>query len=142
MEMPTGYDLLEHSHEFRMHMLKRFAAGLIDMLIVFISITVIILIINLQPRELLTGIFSGFGWFFYSAVSEARTGSSVGKRIVGFIVVSLDGPMTLSKGIVRNIPKMFWYIFLPIDIFVGLSQIHDPRQRWVENVSKTAVIKK
>jgi len=140
--MPTGYDLLEHSHGFRMHVLRRFAAGLIDISIVFIPITAIIFMINLQPRELLVGVLSGFGWFFYSAVSEARIGSSVGKKIMGLIVVSLDGPMTFSKGILRNVPKMFWYLFLPIDIVVGLAINKDPRQRWVDKIAMTSIIKK
>jgi uncharacterized RDD family membrane protein YckC len=141
MEMPTGYDLLEHSHEFRMHMLKRLAAGLIDAAAVFIPVTVVIFLAGLEPREVLTGTLTGFGWFFYSVISEARTGSSLGKRMMGLTVASKDGPMTLSKAVIRNVPKMFWFIFLPVDVLVGLSRDQDPRQRWVDSVSSTTVIK-
>ncbi|MHC1679729.1 MAG: RDD family protein [Methanomassiliicoccales archaeon] len=142
MEMPTGYDLLEHSHEFRMHMLRRLAAGLIDAAVVFIPVIAVIYLLNLEPKEMLVGVLSGFGWFIYSAISETRTGSSIGKRVLGLVVVSLDGAMTFSKGIVRNVPKMFWYIFLPVDILVGLAINEDPRQRWVDKIAKTSIIKK
>jgi uncharacterized RDD family membrane protein YckC len=138
--MPTGYDLIEHSHEFRMHLLKRLVAGLIDAIVIFLPIVLIVYIFGLEPKELLVGVLSGFGWFIYSAISESRTGITLGKKAMGLIVVSIDGPMTFSKGIVRNIPKMFWYIFFPIDILVGLSRDYDPRQRWVDSISATTVI--
>ncbi len=141
MEMPTGYDLIEHSHDFRMHLLKRLAAGLIDAAAVFIPVTVVIFLAGLEPREVLTGTLTGFGWFFYSVISEARTGSSLGKRVMGLAVASKDGPMTLSKAVIRNVPKMFWFIFLPVDVLVGLSRDQDPRQRWVDLISGTVVIR-
>ncbi len=142
MEMPTGYDLIGHSHDFRMHLLKRLAACMVDVAVVFVPVTVAIYLLDLEPKELLAGVLSGFVWFLYSAVAEARTGTTLGKRIVGLVVVSKDGPMTLSKGIVRNVPKMFWYLFLPIDLFIGLGLDEDPRQRWTDSVANTSVIKK
>jgi len=140
--MPTGYELLEHSHEFRAHILKRLAAGLIDALLIFIPVTLIIFLFDVEPKELLVGVITGFGWFIYSAIMESRSGTTVGKKVLGLIVVSIDGPMTISKGIVRNVPKMFWYVFLVVDIFVGMGISGDPRQRWVDTISKTIVIKK
>lgn len=140
LEMPTGYDLIEHNHDFRVHLLKRLAAGLIDAVAVFIPVTAVIYIIGLEPMELLAGVLSGFIWFFYSTISESRTGSSLGKRTLKLVVVSMDGPMTFSKGLVRNVPKMFWYLFLPIDILVGLAVSKDPRQRWVDQVAGTTVV--
>lgn len=138
--MPTGYDLLEHNHDYRVHILKRIAAGLIDAAVIFIPVVAVIYVIDLEPRELLTGVLSGFGWFIYSAIAESKTGTTLGKKILGLIVVSTDGPMTLSKGIIRNVPKMFWYLFLPIDFFVGLGMSKDPRQRWVDGVGRTTVV--
>ena len=140
--MPTGYDLIEHSHEFRMHLLKRLAAGLIDAIVIFLPVVLIVYLFGLEPKELLVGVLSGFGWFFYSAISESRTGTSLGKKALGLIVVSTDGPMTFSKGIVRNVPKMFWYVYLPFDLLIGLGMASDPRQRWVDKMAMTIVIKK
>ncbi|MHC1710423.1 MAG: RDD family protein [Methanomassiliicoccales archaeon] len=140
MEMPTGYDLLEHSHEFRMHMLKRLAAGLIDATIIFLPVSLAIFLFNLEPKELLAGVLSGFGWFLYSAVTESLQGATLGKKALGLLVASIDGPMTISKGIVRNVPKMFWFIFLPIDLLIGLFDQNDPRKRWVDGVTRTTVI--
>jgi len=142
MEMPTGYDLMEHSHEFRMHILRRLAAGLIDATIIFVPVTVLIFLFDLEPKELLAGILSGFGWFIYSALSESLKGATLGKKVLGLFVASIDGPMTFSKSVIRNVPKMFWFIFLIIDIFVGLGLSEDPRRRWVDGVANTVVIKK
>ena len=140
--MPTGYDLLEHNHDFRVHMLKRLAAGLIDAAVIFVPVLAIIYLIDLEPRELLAGVLSGFGWFIYSALAESKAGTTLGKKMLGLIVVSTDGPMTFSKGVIRNVPKMFWYLFLPLDLFVGLAVSKDPRQRWVDRVGRTTVIRK
>lgn len=140
--MPTGYDLLEHSHEFRMHVLKRTAAALIDSSLIFIPVLIVVFALDIQPKELLVGVLSGFGWFIYSAISESFTGATLGKRLLGLIVVSIDSPMTFSKGVVRNVPKMFWYVFLPIDFLIGLLDVHDPRKRWVDGLAKTVVVKK
>ena len=140
--MPTGYDLLEHSHEFRMHMLRRLAAGLIDAAIIFVPVTIIIFLFDLEPKELLGGVISGFGWFIYSAIAESVKGTTIGKKALGLFVASTDGPMTFSKGVTRNVPKMFWYIFLIVDIFVGLGISKDPRSRWVDGIAHTVVIKK
>ncbi len=140
--MPTGYDLLEHSHEFRMHMLRRVAAGLIDALLIFIPVTFITFLFNIEPKELLVGVMTGFGWFIYSAIMESQSGTTIGKKVLGLIVVSIDGPMTMSKGIVRNVPKMFWYIFLPLDVFIGMTIESDPRRRWVDNLTDTSVVRK
>ncbi len=68
MEMPTGYDLLEHSHEFRMHMLRRLAAGLIDVALIFIPVMLFVYLIDLEPKEIFVGFFSGFFWFLYSTI--------------------------------------------------------------------------
>ncbi len=138
--MPTGYDLIEHNHDFRVHLLKRLAASLIDVLIVFTPILLITYALGLESREILAGVLSGFAWFIYSAAMESRTGYTIGKKTMGLFVVSNDGPMTLSKGIVRNVPKMFWYIFLPLDLFVGMANDKDPRQRWVDGVAGTTVV--
>ncbi len=77
--MPTGYDLLEHNHEFRMHMLKRFAASVVDSVLVFIPVTLFVFLLALEPKEILTGVLSGFCWFVYATISESRTGATVGK---------------------------------------------------------------
>jgi uncharacterized RDD family membrane protein YckC len=139
--MPTGYDLLEHSHEFRMHIMRRVAAGLIDVLVIFLPVVLFIYLFDLEPKEILAGVFSGFIWFIYSTLIELRTGATLGKKVLGLIVTSTGEPMTLSKEIVRNVPKMFWYVLLPVDIFVGLAVNEDPRQRWTDNIVGAVVIK-
>lgn len=140
--MPTGYDLIEHSHEFRMHILRRLAAALIDAAFVFVPVILVVYLLELEPNELLAGVLSGFAWFLYSAAFDGIRSATPGKKVMNLIVVSLDGPMTLSKAVVRNVPKMFWYVFIILDFFVGLGLSKDPRQRWVDTVSNTIVIKK
>jgi len=141
MEMPTGYDLLEHSHGFRMHMLRRLIGAFIDIVVIFIPVIIIIYILKIESKDIIAGIVSGFGWFFYSVLFEGYKGTTLGKRVTGHIVVSLNGPMTYTKAIIRNVPKIFWYLFLPVDFFVGLSISKDPRQRWTDGVANTSIIK-
>lgn len=140
--MPTGYDLLEHSHEFRIHVLRRLAAALIDVVLIFIPVILILLFLRIEPIELMVGVLSGFCWFFYSTIFESTMSATLGKKVMSLLVVSTDNPMNLSKGIVRNVPKMFWFIFLPVDVFVGFAVASDPRQRWTDKIANTVVIKK
>jgi hypothetical protein len=49
--------------------------------------------------------------------------------------------MTMRKGVVRSVPKFFWYVFLIIDVLIGLGIKGDPRQRWTDRIANTIVIK-
>ncbi|MBM3299545.1 MAG: RDD family protein [Deltaproteobacteria bacterium] len=138
--MPTGFDLLEHNSALRKHWLKRIGAMLIDAAIVFIPIRIALLFLDFSNQDIMAGVLSGVAWFVYGGLLEGRFGKTVGKRLLHLRVVSLVETRSLHQTFVRNVPKVFWYIFLPLDVLVGLSLEGDPRQRWTDTVAKTSVI--
>ncbi|MGD1061269.1 MAG: RDD family protein [Methanomassiliicoccales archaeon] len=138
--MPIGYELLEQSGDFRRHWLKRVAAGLIDGVIIAVPISLALGATNSVEAALLAGIFSGVGLFAYSAILEGWFGQTIGKRLLHLRVVSLGDRGKFYQATIRSVPKLFWYAFLPIDVFAGLATEGDPRQRWSDHAANTTVI--
>ncbi len=138
--MPTGYELLEQSGDFRRHWLKRIAAGLIDGMIVAAPISLALNGVGSVEAALLAGVFSGVGLFVYSAILEGWFGQTIGKKLLHLRVVSLGDKGRFYQAIIRSVPKIFWYAFLPIDVFAGLATQGDPRQRWSDHAAKTTVV--
>lgn len=138
--MPTGFALLESNSALRRHWLRRVAAMLIDMAIIFVPIRIALIFASFFDPNILAGISAGVVWFIYSGILEGYYGMTVGKRLLHLKVVSIDRKRTMKQGFVRNIPKLFWYIYLPLDALVGLAQEGDPRKRFSDTVSNTSVI--
>jgi uncharacterized RDD family membrane protein YckC len=138
--MHTGFDILESSSALRRHWLRRFVAGFVDIAIVFVPIWLALNFLNLADRTIIAGIGSGVGWFLYAGLLEGRYGRTVGKLAVRLKVVSMRERRTYQQTFIRSIPKLFWYIFLPFDVAVGLATEGDPRKRWSDGVSRTLVI--
>jgi uncharacterized RDD family membrane protein YckC len=138
--MPTGFDLLEHSSALRRHWLKRLAAALVDVAIIFIPMRVLIFFVNAPYQDVVAGILSGIVWFLYSGLLEGIYGKTLGKWFFNLKVVSLREKKSLVQTFTRSVPKFFWYIFLPFDVIIGLAMEGDPRQRWSDTVAKIAVI--
>jgi uncharacterized RDD family membrane protein YckC len=138
--MPTGFDLLEHSRTLRRHWLKRLAATFVDIMIIFVPMRIVIFFVNAPYQDVAAGILSGIVWFIYSTLLEGMYGKTLGKWFFNLRVVSLTEKKTLHQISTRNVPKFFWYIFLPFDVIVGLTLEEDPRQRWTDTVAKTTVI--
>jgi uncharacterized RDD family membrane protein YckC len=138
--MHTGFDLLESSGALRKHWLRRFAAGFVDMALIFVPIWLMLNSLSLSDRTIITGMSAGVAWFFYSALLEGRFGRTVGKLLVHLKVVSMRERRTYRQTFIRSVPKLFWYIFLPFDVAVGLAIEGDPRKRWSDTVARTLVI--
>jgi uncharacterized RDD family membrane protein YckC len=138
--MPTGFDLLERSGDFRRHWLKRIGAGLIDAAIVFTPISLAMIQTPSTEHLSAAGIFSGVGLFAYSFLLEGMFGQTLGKLVMHLRVASLDEKAGFKQVFIRSVPKVFWYIFLPFDALAGLATVGDPRQRWTDHVVKTTVV--
>lgn len=140
--MPTGYDLLEHSSALRRHWLRRVAAAIIDALIIFIPIRVLLLFIDSPYQDIIAGVAAGIAWFLYSCLLEGTYGKTIGKSLLNLKVISVKENENLSihKTFIRSVPKIFWYIFLPLDVLIGLAIDGDPRQRWSDTIAGTSVI--
>jgi uncharacterized RDD family membrane protein YckC len=138
--MPTGFDLLEHSRTLRRHWLRRLAAALVDIVIIFIPMRLVVFYVNAPYQDIVAGVLSGAVWFVYSGLLEGAYGKTLGKWFFDLKVVSLLDKKRLHQTFVRSVPKFFWYIFLPFDVIIGLVMEGDPRQRWSDTVAKTTVI--
>ncbi len=97
-------------------------------------------LLTLSDRAIVTGLSAGLAWFIYAGLLEGRFGRTVGKLLVHLKVVSMRERRTYKQTFIRSIPKLFWYIFLPFDVAVGLAIEGDPRKRWSDGVARTLVI--
>jgi len=138
--MPTGFGLLESNKALRIHWLRRLAAMLIDVAIIFVPIRIGLFFVNNLDQNIVAGIATGIAWFIYAGYLEGKYGKTIGKHLMHLKVVSMIDRKLLRQGFIRSVPKLFWYAFLPVDALLGLAMEGDPRQRFTDRVSLTSVI--
>ena len=136
--MVSGFDILGHNRTLQVHWLKRVVAFLLDLITVFAPLWSVLFLEGIRAPWVY-GVSGGILLYAYSTFSEAISRTTVGKFIVGLEVRSVRGPMTFSKAVVRNIPKLFWFAFPLLDTLAGLVVDGDPRRRWSDNVLGTTV---
>ncbi len=136
--MVTGFDLVGHNRTFQVHWAKRVVAYIIDLLFVFAPLWTL-LFFEGERAPWVYGVAGGFVLYAYSVFGEAVFRTTCGKFIAGLEVRPLHGPMTLAKAAVRNIPKVFWFLFPFLDTIAGFLVEGDPRQRWSDHVLGTTV---
>jgi uncharacterized RDD family membrane protein YckC/ribosomal protein S27AE len=123
------------------HWFRRFFAFIIDLVL----FAVIGLFIGI-PLGFGGWIFSWFSplffgtiWFLYSVILEAALGGTVGKKVLALRVVAIGQNLDFVHTVVRNIPKLYGPLLLPIDIIVGVFTPGDPRQRLFDRIAGTTV---
>ncbi len=136
--MVTGFDLIGHNRTYQVHMAKRVGAYVIDLLFVFAPLWSL-LYFNGERAAWVFGVLGGVALYAYSVAGEAIFRTTCGKFIAGLEVRPLRGVMTFRKAAVRNIPKLFWFIFPFLDTLAGMLVDGDPRQRWSDHVLGTTV---
>ena len=165
------------------HWVRRGIAFIFDILVIlgifFISVMILIFIIisvNWQPEgnfnangivivgagvwllvvfSFITIVFS----MLYFLGMEVKFGGTIGKKFMSLRVLPTEGPMDITKGILRNLAKLggifigcmlgnFVFVFggviglLIIDTFFGISDSFDPRQKYTDNMANTTVVRK
>ncbi|MBI0584629.1 MAG: RDD family protein [Methanomassiliicoccus sp.] len=138
--MHTGFDILESSSALRRHWLRRFIAGIVDIVLVFVPTYYALRILDVTNTTIVAGLGAGLVWFLYAGLFEGRFGRTLGKALVRQKVVSMGERRRYKQTFIRSIPKLFWYIFLPFDVAVGLATEGDPRKRWSDGLAHTLVI--
>jgi uncharacterized RDD family membrane protein YckC len=138
--MATGYAVLGSNKALQIHWLRRIAAMLIDVAIIFIPIRIALIFVTPMNQDIFAGIATGMAWFVYAGILEGKYGKTLGKHLMHLKVVSMVDQRLLRQGFIRSIPKLFWYAFLPVDTLIGLAMDGDPRQRFTDRVSLTSVI--
>ena len=63
----------------------------------------------------------------------------MGKRLFGLKVTSLQGEMTGSKALMRNLSKIH-ILFFVFDLLAGALMEGDPKQRYMDRVAGTTVV--
>jgi len=137
--MKTAIEGLGENRHLRLHWWKRIAGAFIDWLISTSIAWVLMYLVNrITPFN--TVLLTGLIWYIIAVLMEARLGYTVGKFLLGLHVVSFWELMSLKKSLIRNLPKLLWFVWLPIDAIIGMLMEGDPRQRLSDHVSGTCVI--
>lgn len=140
--MAIAFEMLFHNRVLRAHWMKRAAAGLIDVVIVFVPFWAIAMTFGFQKTafDVFVGIGSGICWFAYSSFSEYFYGFTLGKKLASLRVSSEKGELSFYEAAFRNLSKLFWYILLPVDLLLGMFTYGDPRQRFLDRAFETTVV--
>ena len=143
----SALEMIEHNKPLRKHWMARLIAMLLDFIIVAGLGGLIGLFIEgglhasmLPEFMILTNIIMALFWVFYSAIMEYAFGFTLGKKVMHLRVQSLKGPLYLWKTILRNISKV-QVIVLVIDALVGMATAGDPRQKFLDRIAETTVIR-
>ena len=139
--MASALDEVLENKQAQEFWLRRLIAIIIDAVIIFIPITVMTSIawaagVLFQP----TWIISGALLVAYSALFESELGYTIGKRIMGLEVVSLDPrPYDLRRALIRNITKVHG-VFLFIDMLLGILAEDRTNMRYLDTVVAAEVV--
>ena len=138
--MPTALDLIGGNPALQEHWIKRFIAIFIDAIILGIVSVIIGLFVPFWAFGWVVWPFlTGAIWLFYSALLEGSSGrATIGKKVMSLQVVAIDGQMTLEKALIRNISKVHGLLLL-LDWLLGFVTQGDPRQRYLDRISRTSV---
>lgn len=125
----------------------RLVALIIDA--VFITLLLWVLTALIYPLIASTGnynvlnywyIFWGIIILLYFTIMEGKWSSTLGKGLFRLKVQAKEGEMTYKKAFIRNISKFLW-IPLIVDVAVGLITNKDTKEKYLDHVAGTRVIK-
>ena len=136
------------------HWLLRLIAWIIDSII--LGIVAFILVLFLLVPFVFVGAFAGFytAWAYvlvvplalgilsvlYFLVLETSWGGTVGKRILGLRVQTVNGgKVSFGQSFIRNISKIFT-LFLLLDWLIGVATPGDKRQKYSDRMAGTVVV--
>lgn len=139
--MSSALDEVLENKQAQEFWLRRFIAIIIDALIIFIPITVMVSIAwSMGFFGQVSWVISGALLVAYSALFESELGYTIGKRIMGLEVVSLDPrPYDMKRALIRNITKIHG-VFLIIDMLLGILAEDRTNMRYLDTVVATEVV--
>jgi len=139
--MSSALDEVLENKQAQEFWLRRFVAIIIDALIIFIPITVMVNIAwAMGFYGQVSWLISGTLLVAYSAMFESELGYTIGKRIMGLEVVSLDPrPYDMKRALIRNITKIHGIILI-IDLLLGILAEDRVNMRYLDTVVATEVV--
>lgn len=136
------------------HWLLRLVAFIADSIILAIIafILALILFVPFLFAGALSGVWEAWGYLFviplvtgilsvlYFLVLEVAWGGTIGKRIFGLQVQTVNGGrVSYGQSFIRNISKIFW-VFLLLDWLIGVATAGDKRQKYSDRMAGTVVV--
>jgi uncharacterized RDD family membrane protein YckC len=136
------------------HWVLRFIALIIDAFIVGIVVAILffVLFIPMLFIGALSGFYAAWGWillwplaigvlmFFYFLYAEVNWGGTLGKRVFGLRVQTINGgKISYNQSFIRNISKIYWVLLL-LDWLIGIATPGDRRQKYMDRVAGTVVV--
>ena len=123
---------------------RRAVAKLIDVVPVFVLVTAVVVAARLAGPNALSPLIVLFGvlgsvlvFCLHTVLGEWLTGQTVGKHLLGIVVVRENGArIGAGQAVVRQLPVLFQFYW--IDVLFALFT--DKRQRAFELLSKTRVV--
>jgi uncharacterized RDD family membrane protein YckC len=125
----------------------RLVALIIDA--VFITLLLWVLSALVYPLVASTGYFGVLNYWYilwgiviwlYFTVMEGRWSSTLGKGLFKLKVQAKEGEMSYKKAFIRNISKFLW-IPLVVDVAIGFASGQETKERYLDRVAGTMVIK-
>ncbi len=143
--MVKALDLIGSNNQLQNHWVRRIVASIIDAIIVNVIWMVIALMLAIASifipgGLLLMPLFPGILWLLYSAILEGMSGATLGKRFLNLQVVATEGPMDFIKALIRNASKIYGLLLI-VDWLAGFITEGDPRQRYLDRIANTTVIR-
>lgn len=150
----TGLERIGSERALQGHWIQRVIAMVVDGIVVAfavffaISLPLILAFPFIFPINWFISWVSGFFrflliglvWFLYFSFAEAGYGCTLGKRVVGLKVMTVDGARpSLEKAFIRNVSKIHW-VLLILDVVGGLATSGDPRQKFSDRVAGTTIV--
>ena len=145
--MTTGFEKISRDTRLQDHWIKRLVAFIIDSIIVFVSTLILAAIFTIPLigwpwymfHPLASPFFVGLLSVLYFSFLESYYGWTYGKRIMNLTTGKLRGEKPpLDATFIRNISKIYW-IFVLIDVIVGLASPGDPHQKASDRIAGTTV---
>ncbi len=149
----TGLERIGSDRALQQHWIYRVIALVVDVIVVVFAVFFIVLLTPILAFPSIFriggfiswvlgffGLFMGLIFFLYFSFAEAGYGCTLGKRVVGLKVVTVDGARpSLEKAFIRNVSKIHWVLLL-LDVVGGLATSGDPRQKFSDRVAGTTIV--
>jgi len=141
--MVKAIDLIGSNKQLQDHWVRRIVAIIIDAIILAVITWIIFYLLLDLPgfwMFTITPLLTGLIWVGYSFVLEGFNGATIGKQLLSLKVMATEGPMDFTKALVRNVSKIHGVLLL-IDWLAGFFTDGDPRQRYLDRVIDTTVVR-
>jgi uncharacterized RDD family membrane protein YckC len=143
--MVTAASLIGSNKQLQDHWVRRVLAAILDVIIYIILMIIIMVFFGIAAIVIPGGVIvlafiPGLIWFAYFVILEGISGATLGKRFMNLRVVPTMGEMGIVKSIIRNISKIHFLFFL-VDWLIGFVTDGDPRQRFMDRLANTTVVR-